>query len=297
MSESTMFSESQLEDLKSPLPKEAVKSREGGNKTTLQYIAGHFAIEQANRIFGFGMWSSEIQHLHQVDKSIETKEKTWNGKTKEYEMVTVAYLCQLKLLVRDASGNESFHEDTGFGNGTAGNHAYGLGQCIELATKEAVTDALKRCLRHYGDQFGLSLYDKDEELLPSDVIESTKVVSVEQLAKLRALYKAREIGDSWVSEALSAEGYHGTIEDMNVDWWRHAMTLTRNYRLDEIEAAALDEDLDKLFGLMRQSVNMNMLKGLFRQAWDKTKKFDNKEKQREAQTIYEEMKSKLEEAA
>jgi len=33
---------------------------------------------------------------------------------------------------------------------------------VESAIKEAVTDALKRTLRHWGPQFGLDLYSEDE---------------------------------------------------------------------------------------------------------------------------------------
>src|SRR5437667_715541 len=38
----------------------------------------------------------------------------------------------------------------------------------EKARKDAYTDALKRALRHYGDQFGLVLYDSDDYVIAPD---------------------------------------------------------------------------------------------------------------------------------
>ena len=49
----------------------------------------------------------------------------------------------------------AFHEDVGCGEGIAARR----GQALDSAKKSAVTDAEKRCLRHWGNQFGLCLYD------------------------------------------------------------------------------------------------------------------------------------------
>jgi hypothetical protein len=67
-------------------------------------------------------------------------------------MFTAYYTCIVRVTVGDV-----VREDVGFGSG------YGkkAGDAIEGATKEAVTDALKRCLRTFGSQFGLALYDKE----------------------------------------------------------------------------------------------------------------------------------------
>ena len=70
-------------------------------------------------------------------------------KTGEIKGRKVAYTAQVRVRV-----GEVIREDAGFGTG------YGKddGDACEGAIKEAVTDALKRALVSFGDQFGLGLY-------------------------------------------------------------------------------------------------------------------------------------------
>ena len=51
-------------------------------------------------------------------------------------------------------------QDVGFGTGVARS----LADAHENSAKEAVTDALKRSLRSFGNQFGNSLYDKSKSI-------------------------------------------------------------------------------------------------------------------------------------
>lgn len=111
------------------------------------YIEGWHAIAEANRIFGYGGWSYSIQQL--------TQDSLREGKTAKGEMQwQAAYTCIVTLTVGDVT-----REDVGFGSGFAKQ----IGDAIEGATKEAVTDALKRALRTFGNAFGLALYDKTRE--------------------------------------------------------------------------------------------------------------------------------------
>ncbi|MDK2063130.1 Rad52/Rad22 family DNA repair protein, partial [Aliarcobacter butzleri] len=55
-------------------------------------------------------------------------------------------------------------EDVGFGTGISKT----LADANESASKEAVTDAIKRAFRSFGNQFGNSLYDKSRNLNQSD---------------------------------------------------------------------------------------------------------------------------------
>lgn len=107
------------------------------------YIEGWHAIAEANRIFGFGAWSYEIASLTQAD----LRETQKNGQPQWQ----AAYVCTVRLAVGGA-----VREDVGFGSGFAKQ----IGDAIEGAAKEAVTDALKRTLRTFGNPFGLALYDK-----------------------------------------------------------------------------------------------------------------------------------------
>lgn len=108
------------------------------------YLEGWFVIQEANRIFGYGGWSYVIKGL--TENSIK-EGKNSKGETQWQ----AAYTCIVTVTVGDV-----VREDVGFGSGFAKQ----IGDAIEGATKEAVTDALKRALRTFGNPFGLALYDK-----------------------------------------------------------------------------------------------------------------------------------------
>ena len=134
-----MITPEQIEQLNAKLLPEHVSQREGAAGRKLSYIEGHHAIREANRIFGFDGWSFLQLEL----RLIGTFED--GGKT------SVAYSCTGSV---EALGVTK--QDTGYGDGTDRNAL----KAHELAVKEAVTDARKRCLMMFGDQFGLALYDK-----------------------------------------------------------------------------------------------------------------------------------------
>jgi len=59
----------------------------------------------------------------------------------------------MRITLKDGS----YHEDVGYG--TADKQS-SKGAALEKAKKEAATDAIKRCLRNYGNAAGNCLYDK-----------------------------------------------------------------------------------------------------------------------------------------
>ena len=65
----------------------------------------------------------------------------------------VSYIAKVKITVGDV-----VREGIGAGHGRMG----GIGDKHESAVKEAETDARKRAFMQFGDQFGLSLYDKHQ---------------------------------------------------------------------------------------------------------------------------------------
>ena len=127
-------------------------------------------------------------------------------------------------------------------------------------------------------------------------IEKAKIVTDDQLVKLRDLYMDRDIDDEWVLIAIKAEHYpHDTLELMRQDWYDLAYKITSEYKADEIEAAFYDEEIEKTISLMEESATIGMLRALFQEAWSKTTKHDDKVRQLKAQKIYESMKTKFEE--
>lgn len=73
--------------------------------------------------------------------------------------MVICYKAIVKVDVYDEAHKSVIsRQDVGFGTGVARN----LADAHENSAKEAVTDALKRSLRSFGNQFGNSLYDKSK---------------------------------------------------------------------------------------------------------------------------------------
>ena len=145
-----MFSKEQIEVLNSQLDNARVKTREiktreKGN-INLSYIEGFDVIDTANRVFGFGNWSYSISKLDQV-----SQEQNQNQNN------VVCYKAVVQIQIHNTNHTLDVNrQDVGFGTGVAKS----LADAHEGAAKEAVTDAIKRCFRSFGNQFGNSLYDK-----------------------------------------------------------------------------------------------------------------------------------------
>ena len=130
-----------FEKLNQPLDESAIKHREQGGRT-FSYIEGWYAIDQANRIFGYDGWSRETLSLEQVAQM-----ERGNG-------FAVTYVAKVRV---HALG---VYRD---GTGAATSYSPNLSEAIEQAAKSAETDATKRALSTFGPQFGLHLYKGEEE--------------------------------------------------------------------------------------------------------------------------------------
>lgn len=150
-----MINEQLLSRLKQPLGKDLVKTRVKAG-VTLSYMAGFNSERQANDIFDF-KWSSETIYNQLIFKReyVKTRDRI------ETDMVEVAYECKVRISV-EIDDKIIIREGCGAGNGSA--RLDNVFDAYELAMKEAETDARKRALKTFGDQFGLSLYDKYVDL-------------------------------------------------------------------------------------------------------------------------------------
>lgn len=139
-----------VQKLNAPLDQSVVKTRVQGGKL-LSYVEAHYCIRRANEIFGFGNWQRHTLR----NELICSEEVSRDGR----EGWRVAYMAQVRVAVR--IGDEWItHEGTGFGESTS---YVSPGQAHENAAKEAESDAMKRALICWGDQFGLVLYSDDNE--------------------------------------------------------------------------------------------------------------------------------------
>ena len=123
-----------------PLDPALVSQRQGRGGRMVDYLEGYSAIDQANRIFGYDGWSLHVDSL------------TYHAAGFWYATVTVE-----ALGVR--------RQDTGWVD-LEGNSV----EAHDTAMKGAVTDAMKRCFRTFGNQFGNSLYAKT----PSTIQQPTQ---------------------------------------------------------------------------------------------------------------------------
>ncbi len=124
-------------ELSKGLPTGAVSKRKQGG-FAVSYIEGHYSIETANRIFGFDGWNMAVKSMdiHETDKGFEA-----------------VAIVQIKVDCGEP-GEWIVRTDVGTGDSSKK-----MGR--DKAVKEAVTDAMKRCFRTFGNQFGNSLYDKE----------------------------------------------------------------------------------------------------------------------------------------
>lgn len=140
------YSGEETDDLQSRLAQqlgpEYISTRPGAGGIKVSYIEGWKVINLANSIFGFNGWFSEVKTV-QVDYLDER-----NGK----------FSVGISVIVRVTLKDGTFREDIGYGGL---DNARTKAQAFEKAKKEAMTDALKRALRCFGNALGNCLYDKE----------------------------------------------------------------------------------------------------------------------------------------
>lgn len=123
---------------------EYISQRPGpGGGPKLTYAEGWKIINLANEVFGFNGWNSSICTLS-IDYLDPVEEgRRWN--------------CGVSAVVRVTLRDGIYHEDIGYG---IAENIKSKGAALDKCKKEAVTDAIKRTLRNFGNLLGNCLYDK-----------------------------------------------------------------------------------------------------------------------------------------
>jgi DNA recombination protein Rad52 len=122
-----------------PLRQE-LSSRPGPGNRKLTYLSGEGVTRTLNEVFGYDGWNLEIKGTNR--EQCEKDEKN------RYH---VAYTSIVRLTHRKSG---AYKEDCGAGDAIDRS----MGTAISHALKASITDALKRCARHFGDKLGNSLY-------------------------------------------------------------------------------------------------------------------------------------------
>jgi len=145
------FNDDQKNLLSQPINPKFVKTRKGQGNRDLAYLESWVLMSNANRIFGPDGWSSETIELREVNAN--------KG---------IAYIARVRVtaggVVRDGVGGHA-----GFDH--------------ENTAKSAESDARKRALSSFGDQFGLSLYDGEQGQSSTALLKSTVTLNAQQSEK------------------------------------------------------------------------------------------------------------------
>ena len=183
--------------LAEPLDPALISERGARDGRLLQYIEGWAAINQANRIFGYDGWGGEV-----VGEVIYRPMSLIDPAT-DSPLAVGMYTAAVRVTVRGCPARS----DVGCGF-VAGDTP----EAHEAAYKGAVTDALKRALRHFGDQFGLRLYER------RNVIDAgSSPVSDARLDEMRR--KVLELSERLGVEEIEArswaeERYHKPLDEL-----------------------------------------------------------------------------------
>lgn len=154
-----------LQRLSQPLDIRRVRHRQVPGEGSVPYLEGFDVIQTANQIFGY-RWSFDLlseprimlweQVLNTWDRQRRQRlpvvdPQTGQPKTQRAGMVYLTGKVTIEL-----DGKAYTHADVGRLSFTGDTP-----EALDTALSGAATDCLKRCLRQLGDQFGLSLYDKE----------------------------------------------------------------------------------------------------------------------------------------
>lgn len=205
-----MFTDEQLKTLQQNLDGNRVKSRQQSGMT-LSYLEGFDIIDVANTIFGYGNWSYSVGALEQVSEE-----------TNENQNRVIGYKAIVALKVENVTHQlHASREDVGFGTGIAKHYA----DAHESAAKEAVTDALKRAFRSFGNQFGNALYDKQMRNVDNankapqrHISQPPKLPSSDPYASLRSLGLSVEQNNGELIVLGQTYGKQSSIKKLGFIW-------------------------------------------------------------------------------
>jgi DNA repair and recombination protein RAD52 len=141
-----VFTPEQITELRKPLDDKTVKHRQGGGGSDLKYLAGYQVIDTANRIFGEGNWGYDLL-------GVELN----NVLSNSGEIIGGYYSARVKVTVKNCVPVT----DEGVCAIQDGRNSRAIIDGHDMARKGAITDAMKRAFRCFGNQFGNPLYDKD----------------------------------------------------------------------------------------------------------------------------------------
>jgi len=186
------FTREQVERLLRPIrPERVSRNQQGHSHVEAWEITAHLT-----RLFGFGGWHKEILELTCISERSEEK----GNRTGWW----VVYRCSMRLYVGDW-----WTDDVATGDCS---NLPSAGDAHDMACKTAVSQALKRCAKDLGDQFGLSLYNGGSTkasvgmtlVMPDDYVPPTDAIrDPEAYAQQPVPDADPEEGEGWTTTTTS----------------------------------------------------------------------------------------------
>ena len=203
-----IFNDKQNGELNKPLHKDNINTRSQGG-VQVSYLQGWYVISEANRIFGFDGWTRETVYCNEISR-VETvigtyKKAGWK----------IGYEAKVRIRVGDI-----IREGTGHGSGTMTD----LFDAIESASKEAETDAMKRALMTFGNQFGLALYDKQRRNVTDTTDHPIPVVD----ASIQSP-KGAELTDKGGTQPIVQVSIPTVLDGSGSDWFAYSSAILEGY--------------------------------------------------------------------
>lgn len=238
------FTTEQIAALDAPLSKSNVKRNPRG----FDYVESWHAEAEANRIFGFDGWSSIVLESKCV---VEAEAALSSGKG-----WTVSYIATVRVTVDGVQ-----RDGAGAGHGKDRD----LGLAHESALKEAASDAEKRALKTFGNQFGLALYDKTRENVTRDPPEPQKAPltgagqsdAPRGIARLNAAQAKRVNLDRKIADQIWACKTRTELAEWDREFDKHTAEAPQGWldsirndvilRGEEIDHETAGSDMDEAF--------------------------------------------------
>lgn len=191
-----------VKQLGEDIPRKAVASRQGGNGKSLDYLQGWYVIDRMNQVFGQGNWA---YNTNGNPTCVYAGEVDDNGKSFYFVSYTASVQLTANFPMPAVNGVEQVRQvkitDVGYGDGRDNKI---IGKAHELAIKESVTDALKRCAKSLGMSMGLALYDKTQEFVSDDESDREIVKATIPTKVIAASATSTETGRDTYTKAIAA---------------------------------------------------------------------------------------------
>lgn len=254
----------QIQALRDRLDPQRIKERAGRGGGKFHYLEGHDDIRTANRIFGFGNWGKTLVEQTEIG-AVEVEREGRSGGTAQRGW-HVGYRSVVRFTVRGCMPTDG----SGYGDGVE----YGPAARVtaqELALKESETDAMKRAMIAFGDQFGLILYAKGdaEAILERDqaadqarAVTSGPVTLAEVMSRLGA-YTADP--GPWIKEAIVR--FFEEIAEMPPTWGEVPQTI-RIQAMRRLQAVVVALEATNIDPYYDASVNRELMRAEFSRAFE-----------------------------